>query len=104
MRKCRPEIGRRLPDRIVQIGRAFANRAVKPGGDEARLTLHELRVILPGLEKFLLVRLFQYEHIHQHDGRDIDCDLTFDREGGVERAQQRHETLLSIWLHVVAMV
>jgi hypothetical protein len=41
---------------------------VKLGGDEARLAFHEGRVVLPGLEKGLLVRFIESEHVHQHDG------------------------------------
>jgi len=78
----------RFPDCIIEICRAFAKSAVKLGGDEARLALHESSVVLPNLEKGLLVRFIEREHIHQHDGAGLDCDLAFDREGGVERAQQ----------------
>src|SRR5262249_1183762 len=101
MRECGPEISGRLPDRVIQIGRAFADRAVKLGGDEAWLMLHERRIVLPCFEKGLLIRFVEREHAEQHHGAGIDRDLTFDRENGVEGAQQRHETLLSIWLYVV---
>src|SRR5260370_39387458 len=86
-----PEASGRFPDRIIEIRRAFAESAVKLGGDEARLALHESSVVLPNLEKGLLVRFIEREYIHQHDGAGLDCDLAFDREGGVVRAQQRSE-------------
>ena len=105
MRECGPELGGRLPDRIVEVRWAFADRAVKLGGDEARLALHENGIVLPGFEKGLLVRFVERKHVHQHDGAGIDRDLTFDREGGVERAQQRHDMVpYSIWLHGVDLV
>jgi len=92
----------------VEVRRAFADRAVKLGRDEARLALHEDRIVHPGFEKGLLVRLIEREHIHQHDGAGIDRDLTFDRESGVKRAQQRHERLpfqfgcmVSIWYDII---
>src|SRR5262252_1449456 len=105
MRECRPEISGRLPDSIVEVRRAVADRAVKLGGDEARLAFHEDRIVRPGFEKGLLVRFIEREHIYQHDGAGIDRDLTFDRESGVERAQQRHHKVpYSIWFHGVDMV
>jgi hypothetical protein len=88
MAECSPVASGRFPDRIIEIRRAFAESAVKLGGDEARLALHESSVVLPSLEKGLLVRFIERDHIHQHDGAGLDCDLAFDREGGVERAQQ----------------
>jgi len=87
----RPELGGRLPNRIVEIRWAFTDRAVKLGGYEARLALHEDSIILPRFENVLLVRSIERKRVHQHDGAAIDRDLTFDREGGVERAQQRHD-------------
>src|SRR5947199_3065279 len=57
MREGSPEVSRRFPHGIVQISRAFADRAVKLGRDEARLLLHEQRIVLSGLEEHLLVRL-----------------------------------------------
>src|SRR5215831_17865276 len=90
MRECGPEISGRLPDRIVQIGGSFADRAMKLGGDEARLVLHESRIVLPGLEKGLLIRFIEDEQVHQYGGASLDRDLAFDRESRVERAQQRH--------------
>ena len=67
---------------------------MKLGGDEARLAHHEGRVVLPGLEEGLLVRFVEGEHVHQNDGAGLDRDLALDREGGVERAQRRHDRLL----------
>ena len=59
---------------------------------------HEDGIVVPGFEKGLLVRFIEREHVHQHDGAPIDRDLTFDREGGVERAQQRHDMVnLVVW-------
>ena len=88
MPECSPVVSGRFPDGIVEIRRAFAKSSVKLGGDEARLALHESSVVLPSLEKGLLVRFIEHDHIHQHYGAGLDCDLTFEREGGVERAQQ----------------
>jgi hypothetical protein len=34
MRECGPEIKGRLPDGIVEVRRAFADRSVKLGGDD----------------------------------------------------------------------
>src|SRR5215471_20772265 len=53
MRECGPEIRGRLPDGIVEVRRAFADRAVKLGRDEVRLALHEDRIVHPGFEKGL---------------------------------------------------
>src|SRR5690348_11881676 len=44
-----------FPDGVVQIGRAVAKSSVKLSGNEARLPLHELCVVLPGLEKSRLI-------------------------------------------------
>jgi len=51
MRECSAEVSGRRPDCVIEISRAFADRPVKPGGDEAGLALHEDRVVLPGFEK-----------------------------------------------------
>src|SRR5215470_2846134 len=105
MGECGPELGGRLPDRIVEVRWAFTDRAVKLGGDEARLALHEDGIVLPSFEKGLLVRFIERKHVHQHDGAAIDRDLTFDREGRVERAEQRHDMVpYSIWLYDVDLV
>src|SRR5215468_3390779 len=104
MAECSPEVSGRFPDCIIEIRRAFAESAVKLGGDEARLALHESGVVLPSLEKGLLVGVIEREHIHQHDGAGLDRDLAFDREGGIERAQQQHGGSLSTWLHNVYLV
>src|SRR5215831_12077752 len=104
MRECGPELGGRLPDRIVEVRWTFADRAVKLGGDEARLALHEDGIVLPSFEKGLLVGFIQRKHVHQYDGAGIDRDLTFDREGGVERAQRQNEVPYSIWFHGVDLV
>jgi hypothetical protein len=56
MPECSPVVSGRFPDGIVEIRRAFAKSSVKLGGDEARLALHENSVVLPSLEKGLLVR------------------------------------------------
>ena len=57
----------RFPDRIVQIGRAFADRAMKLGGDEARLPLHENGIVLPDFEKGRFVCFIERKDVHQHD-------------------------------------
>src|SRR6202008_1701306 len=67
MGECGAEVGGRLPDRAIQIGRAFTDRAVKLRGDEARLALHEGGVILPDFEKALLIGRIEREHVHQHN-------------------------------------
>src|SRR5260221_8225108 len=101
MRECCPEVSGRFPDRIVQVSRALADRAVKLGRDEARLPLREQRIVLPGLEKALLVRAIERKDIHQHDRGGFECDLTFDWKGRVQGAQQRHDRLRSAWLYNV---
>ncbi|AUT75581.1 hypothetical protein C2L64_45260 [Paraburkholderia hospita] len=40
-------------------------RAMEPGGNDARLTPLEVRVILPDLEERMLVGLFQHKGVHQ---------------------------------------
>ena len=104
MRERSLEGGGQFPDRIVQIGRAFADRAVKLGRDEARLPLHEVRVVLPSLEEGLLVGLIEREDVHEHDGGGIEGELTFDWESRVQGAQQRHDRLRSLWLYDVNLV
>src|SRR5277367_5916232 len=93
MHECGLEMSGRFPDRIVEVGRAFADRAVKLGRDEARLPLHERRVVPPRLEERLLVGLVERENVHEHDGSRIDAELTFDREGGVQWLQMGHDEL-----------
>jgi hypothetical protein len=56
-----PEVSGRFPDRIVQIRRAFTDGAVKLGGDEARVPLHEGSVLLPSFQEGLLVGLVERE-------------------------------------------
>src|SRR5271165_4078918 len=80
------EGGGRFPDGGVEIGRALADRAMKLSGDEARLPLHELRVVPPSLKKGRLVRLVEHEDVHEHDRLSVDRNLTFDRESGIQRA------------------
>src|SRR6516165_2127117 len=99
MAECGAETPGGFPDRVVQVGGAFADRAVELGGDEARLALHEGCIILPNLEESLLVLLAKGERVHEHHGASVDRDLAFDRERGIQRAQQRHDTLLRIWLY-----
>lgn len=82
MRECGPKISGRLPDPIVQIRWAFADRTVELGGDEARLPLHEGGVVLPDLEKGLLVRLIERKRTHQYDRAGVDGDLTLDWKAG----------------------
>jgi hypothetical protein len=93
MRECRAEGGGRFPDGVVQISRAFADRAVKLGRNEARLALHERRIALPRFEEGLLVSLVQREHNHEHDGAPIYRDLPFNGEGRIEWAQQRQAAM-----------
>ncbi len=50
MRERRFESGGRLPNGMVQVGRTIAERAVKLGRDEARLTLHERRIVPPDFD------------------------------------------------------
>jgi hypothetical protein len=59
MPECSPVVNGRFPDGIVEIRRAFAKSSVKLGGDEARLAPHESSVVLPSLEKGLLVRFIE---------------------------------------------
>ncbi len=61
---------------------------MKLGRDEARLAFHKGGVVLPDLEKGLLIRFVERKHIHQDHGAGVDCDLTVDGECGVERTQQ----------------
>ena len=86
----------RLPDGIVQIGRTIAERAVQLGRDEARLTLHERRVVLPSFEEVRLVRLIEREEVHENDRSGFNPKLAFDREVGVEGAQRGHDVLRSV--------
>jgi len=88
-----PERAGRLPDGIVEIGRALADRAMKLGRDKTRLTLHKLRVVPPNLKEGRLVRLIEGEDIHEHHGRGVDRNLALDRKSGVQWTQKRHETL-----------
>ena len=103
MRERSPELCGRFPDGVVQIGRAVADRTVKLGRDEARLLLHERRIVLPGLEEGRLVRLVERENVHQHDGGGIERELTLDGEGRVQWSHQRHDKaptvgcLMSMW-------
>jgi hypothetical protein len=87
MRECSAVVCGRLPDGIVQVSRAFADRTVKLGRNEARLPLHKQRVVPPDLEEGLFVRVVEREHVHQHDWGGFDRELTFDREGRVQGAQ-----------------
>src|SRR5579871_2503490 len=98
------EVGGRLPDRVIQISRAVADRAVKLGGDEARLALHEGGVVLPDFEKARLVGCIQREYVHQHDGARIDADLAIDRKGRIKRAKQGHDNAPDIWFHSTNVV
>ncbi|HXA34805.1 MAG TPA: hypothetical protein VNW26_00600 [Steroidobacteraceae bacterium] len=50
-----------FPDGIVEIRRAFAKSSVKLGGDEARLALHESRVV-NGLSDGLPVKEIETVH------------------------------------------
>ena len=59
--------------------------------DEAGLALHEYRIVLPDIEKILLVRFVERKHVHQHDRAGVDCDLTVNRKRWVQGAQQRHD-------------
>src|ERR1700722_13826461 len=93
MTERRPKSGGRLPNGVVEIGRALAYRAMQLGRDEARLPFHELRVVSPNLKERRFVRLIEGEDVHQHDGGSVDRNLTLDREGRVQWAQRRHETL-----------
>jgi len=45
---------------------------VKLGPDEAGLALHEVGIVLPGVEKGLLVGFVEGEDIDEHDGGGID--------------------------------
>src|SRR5262249_11391159 len=104
MRERRPEVGSRLPNGIVQISRAFANRTMQLRRDESRLPLHERRIGLPGLQEALLVGFIEREHIHQDGWRGVDCDLAFDRECRVQRAQQRHRKSPLSWFSHTDMI
>src|SRR5258708_2066589 len=104
MRERSPEVCGRFPDRIVQISRAFADRAVKLCRDETRLPFHEVGIDLPGPEEGWFVRLVEREHVHQHDGGGIDRDLTVDREGRIKWAHERHDRLRSCWLYGVKLI
>lgn len=61
VRKCSAECSVRLPNGIIQIGRVLTKSAMQLGRDEARLALHERRIILPDFEKARLVRLIERE-------------------------------------------
>src|SRR5439155_14833298 len=103
MRERSPEVCGGFPDGVVQISRAFTNRAVKLGRDEAWLPFHEVRIGLPGLEEGLFVRLVEREDVQQHDGGGIDRDLSVDREGGIKWAHERHDGLRCYWLYDVKL-
>jgi len=52
---------------------------MKLGGDKTRLTLHELGVILPDLQKGKLVALVEDERIDEHHRPCVNSDLALDR-------------------------
>lgn len=82
MRECGPEIGGRRPDCIIEVRRALPNRLMELSRDEAGLALYECRIVLPDIEKVLLVRFVERKHVHQHDRAGFDCDLTLNRKRG----------------------
>lgn len=88
MRERSPKGSGRFPDGLVQISRAFADSPMKLGRYEARLPFHERRIVLPDLEEGRFVGLVEREQVDEHDRRGIERDLTFDRESGIQRAQQ----------------
>ncbi|MBB3160302.1 hypothetical protein FHS25_000734 [Rhizobium laguerreae] len=104
MRECRPEIGGRFPDGIIEISRTFADGAMHLGRDKARLPFHEGRIGLPGIKEGLLIGLVEREEVDEDDRGGIDRDLAIDREGRVHRAHERHGRLHLIWLHDVNLV
>ena len=55
MRKGGAERLSRFPHRVVQVGRAWTERAMKLGRDEPGLPFHEIGVMLPHLQETLLV-------------------------------------------------
>jgi hypothetical protein len=59
MAECSPVVSGRFPDGIIEIRRAFAESAVKLGGDEARLALHESSVVLPAF--YIVVSSFRVD-------------------------------------------
>jgi hypothetical protein len=61
MPECSPVVSGGFPDGIVEIRRAFAKSSVKLGGDEARLALHESRVV-NGLSDGLPVKEIETVH------------------------------------------
>jgi len=91
MRECGPKLGGRLPDRIVEVRWAFADRPVKLGGDEAWLALHEDGIVRQALRNVRSSALSSVNTFTSTTGLELIADLPFDREGGVERAQQRHD-------------
>lgn len=58
--------------------------------NEAGLLLHKRRIVLPDLEKDLLIGLIQCEDVDQYNGGGVRGELTFDRERRVKWAQLRH--------------
>src|SRR5262245_43695184 len=104
MRECSPEGRGGFPDRIIEVSRVIADRAMQLGRDEARLSFHELGIVLPGLEEGRLVHLVEREHVYEHDGARVDRDLAIDRESGVQRAKQRHDKPPLNWLYDVNLV
>ena len=63
-------------------------------GKRQRLLLHEQRIAASGSKEDRLVGLIEREDIYKHDRTRIDREVTFDRKRGIQRAQQRHSSLL----------
>src|SRR4029077_12722712 len=104
MPECSPVVSGRFPDGIVEIRRAFAKSSVKLGGDEARLALHESSVVLPSLEKGLLVRFIERDHIPARRGRPRLRSGVRSGRRGQEGAAMTCKASFSTWFHDVCLV
>ena len=68
-----------FPNRIVQIGRALADRSVELGRDETWLAFHEFGVVRPRIEKGLLLGGIYRDQIYEHNRRGINVELAVNR-------------------------
>ena len=85
-----------LPYRIVQVGRAIADGAMKLGRDETRLALHELGIVFPCRQKGRLISSIQREHVDEDHGFSLDAELLLDGELLIHGLQERHAGFRSI--------
>src|SRR5262249_42620262 len=86
----RPEVGHRLPYRIVQEQVTSADGPVQLRRDVPRLTLHPVRVILPGLQQHGDVRLSDLEQIDEYDRGHVRAELLGKWYVRIKRTELEH--------------